>query len=172
MTASIDATEDVTPNFDSAEFRRVLGTFCTGLTVVTSISEAGEPLGYTCQSFTSVSLEPPLVAFCPSASSTTWPRIRATGRFCVNVLAGEQRDIALKFAASGGPKFDDVNWRPGPDGLPLIDQALAWIVGTVESETVAGDHTIVVGRVHRLDGVREAEPLVFYRGDIGRYVPA
>lgn len=172
MTASIDAPANLIPSFDSTEFRRVLGTFCTGLTVVTSISDAGEPLGYTCQSFTSVSLDPPLVAFCPSATSTTWPRIRATGRFCVNVLAGEQRDIALGFANSGGSKFKGVAWRPGIDGLPVIEDGLAWIAGTIESETVAGDHTIVVGRVNGLASVREADALVFYRGDIGRYVPA
>ncbi len=93
----------------TSEFRRVMGHFCTGIVIVTAQID-GQPMGLTCQSFVSVSLDPPLVSFCPGHSSTSWPTMRETGKFCVNVLAADQQLLCEKFAASGGDKFKDVSW--------------------------------------------------------------
>jgi 3-hydroxy-9,10-secoandrosta-1,3,5(10)-triene-9,17-dione monooxygenase reductase component len=168
----MQVTADGSSAIDPAEFRQVLGTFSSGLTVITSIGGAGEPYGFTCQSFASLSLDPALVVFCPSAGSSTWPRIRATGRFCVSVLAGDQRDIALRFAVSGGDKFEGVPRVPVFGGLPVIDGAIAWVAGTIADEHPAGDHTIVVGRVHELAVRRDASPLVCHRGEFGEFSAA
>src|SRR5581483_4084841 len=114
------------PTFDFAHFRTVLGHFCTGVTVVTGM--AGEqPAGMTAQSFVSVSLEPPLVAFAPAKSSTSWASIRESGAFCVNVLAGDQEEVCRAFAVSGGDKFSSVGWKAGETGSPILNDVLAWI---------------------------------------------
>ncbi len=144
-------------------FRQVLGHFCTGITVITTADEAG-PAGFTCQSFAAVSLEPPLVLFCPGRSSATWRRIERSGRFCANVLADEQRELARVFASSGPGKFDSVGWSPSPAGAPLLAGALAWVEAAVETVHEAGDHYVVIGRVSALSADRSGPPLLFYRG--------
>ncbi len=140
------------------------------MTVVTSVS-GGRPLGLSVNSFTSVSLEPPLVAFCVTRSSTTWPQLRAEGTFCVNILAEDQEALSRRFAAPELDRFMGVGWRPGPSGAPILAGGLAWVDCTVEAEHDAGDHYIVVGRVHDLDIAHEGRPLVFYRGGYGRFEP-
>ncbi|MGH9301876.1 MAG: flavin reductase family protein, partial [Acidimicrobiales bacterium] len=122
------AMDDVgnTGALDEARFRQVLGHFATGVTIVTSQDAAG-PAGFTCQSFMSVSLDPPLVAFAPGRTSNTWPRIAATGSFCVNVLGQDQEDLCRVFATKGDTKFDGVGWKPGPNGAPILADALAWV---------------------------------------------
>ena len=155
---------------EEARFRQVLGHFATGVTVVTCLSE-GQPLGLAVNSFTSVSLEPPLVAFCVATSSSTWPRLRASGSFCVNILAEDQEALSRTFAAPGRDRFLGVGWRPAPSGAPVLADVLAWIDCTVEAEHQAGDHLIVVGRVRELDLLHEGRPLVFYRGGYGRFEP-
>ena len=155
---------------DGSHFRTVLGHFCTGLTVITSVDE-GEPVGFTCQSFSSLSLEPPLVVFCPGKSSTSWPRIMRSGRFCANVLASDQEDVCRTFATAGIDKFATVAWASSAAGSPLLDGALAWIEGTIVSETDGGDHLVVVGRVLDFAVSRDADPLLFYRGQYGHFVP-
>lgn len=119
-------------------------------------------------SFTSVSLEPPLVAFLPAKSSTTFPRIRETGRFCVNVLSAEQEDTCRSFARSGGSKFDTTPYTLSPGGCPVIDGVVAWIDCDIESISEAGDHYICLGRVTRLTVDSPSNPLVFFRGGYGR----
>ncbi len=156
--------------FDEARYRQVLGHFATGVTVVTA-SAGGEPVGLAVNSFTSVSLEPPLVAFCVARSSTTWPQLRAAGTFCVNVLAEDQEALSRAFAAPAVDRFLGVGWRPAPSGAPVLAGVLAWIDCTVEAEHEAGDHFIVVGRAHELDLGHEGRPLVFYRGGYGRFEP-
>lgn len=151
----------LTPEPD--RFRQVLGHFCTGVTVITMLDAAG-PAGFTCQSFTAVSLDPPLVLFCPSRSSATWPRIERAGRFCANVLADEQRELARVFASSAPGKFDGASWSPSPAGLPVLDGALAWVDAAVENVHEAGDHYLVTGRVTGLSARRPGPPLLFYRG--------
>ncbi len=97
--------------------REVLGHFATGVTIVTAM-EGVEPVGFTCQAFTSLSLDPPLVALAPGKSSTSWPRIAAAGSFCVNILADDQEALSRDFAVSGGDKFTGVGWRPGGQRRP------------------------------------------------------
>ncbi len=148
------------------EMRRVLGSFATGVTVVTGNDPDGTPLGFACQSFTSVSLDPPLVLFCPAHTSASWPRIRTGGVFSVNVLAEDQLELCKVFASSGVDKFAGVAWHQTPWG-PSLDNVLATVHCDVEAVHPAGDHDIVVGRVRRLVTHREAMPLVFFRGQFG-----
>ena len=131
----------------------------------------GRPLGLAVNSFTSVSLHPALVAFCVGRSSSTWPRLRAAGAFCVNILAEDQEPLSRTFAAPGLDRFSGLGWTTSPSGSPVLEKVLAWIDCMVEAEHEAGDHVIVVGRVHDLDVVQEARPLVFYRGGYGRFEP-
>lgn len=156
---------------DPAAFRSVLGRFPTGVVAVTAIDPAsGLPAGLAVNSFTSVSLDPPLVAFCVAHTSTTWPIMRTAARLCVNILAEPQRDVSDRLAFGSGPeKFDGVRWTRGPGGAPLIDGALAWIECSVEQEHVAGDHLIVVARAHDLAEHQGSGPLVFYGSGYGAF---
>lgn len=156
-----------TTGIDPAQMRRVLGAFCSGLVVVTAHSR-GERLGFTCQSFASLSLDPPLVMFAPARTSTTWPRIRDADRFCVNVLAYEHLEVSNQFAVSGPDKFRDVRWHPSPGGAPILDGSSAWLDCSLWGEYDGGDHTIVVGEVHALSTDPDAHPLLFYRGTYTR----
>lgn len=156
-------------NFDEARFREVLGHFATGVAVVTAM-EDGTPVGFTCQAFTSLSLDPPMVALAPGKNSTSWPRIARSGRFCVNVLADDQEALSRDFAKSGGDKFTGVGWRPASNGAPLLDGVLAWIECTLVEAHDAGDHELVVGRVEDM-GVNGGRPLLFYRGGFGTFAP-
>ncbi|MEV0598859.1 flavin reductase family protein [Streptomyces sp. NPDC050315] len=146
------------------EFRRVLGHFCSGLTIVAGMSD-GQPVGFTCQSFSSLSLDPPLVTFSVARTSTSWPRIRDTGAFCVSILTAAQEKACRAFAVSGADKFAGVAWTPGPaTGSPVIDGSLAWIDCGIEAVHPGGDHLIVVGRVRALQAAAaDAAPLLFYR---------
>jgi 3-hydroxy-9,10-secoandrosta-1,3,5(10)-triene-9,17-dione monooxygenase reductase component len=155
---------------DGKRFRSVLGHFATGVVVITAVDPAtGRPIGLAANSFTSVSLDPPLVSFCVAHTSTTWPRLRAAERYCVNILSAPQREICLRFAAKGGDRFAGLDWTESPGGGPLIDGALAWLECSVEAEYAAGDHVIVVARVHHLDRRHDGDPLIFYRGSYGRF---
>ena len=147
----------------AAGFRQVLGHFCTGVTVITTAGSLG-PAGFACQAFAALSLEPPLVLFCPSRSSATWPVIEQAGHFCANVLADGQQDLARRFGTSGAGKFAGVGWTPSPSGAPVLDGALTWVECAVEAVHEAGDHFLVTGRVTALGECRAARPLLFYRG--------
>lgn len=159
--------DDPAPDESGRKFRDVLGRFCTGVTVVTSMSD-GQPVGMTCQSFTSVSLDPPLVLFCPAKTSRAWPRIQRAGHFCVNLLSHDQLELSNGFAAKGSDKFAGVPWRPSATGAPLLEGVLGWVDCTIFAVHEAGDHYVVIGRVMDL-GVEEApHPLLFYRGQYAR----
>ena len=160
MTAR-SAPSDV--GLDQAGFRRVLGRFCTGVTVVSGMDGA-VPVGFTCQSFSALSLDPPLVLCCPSRSSRTWPLLARSGAFCVNVLAREQQDVSAVFGRGGADKFAGVRWHPAPSGSPVLEGVLAWIDCAVEAVHEAGDHYVVVGRVRALGESGDEAPLLFYRG--------
>jgi 3-hydroxy-9,10-secoandrosta-1,3,5(10)-triene-9,17-dione monooxygenase reductase component len=153
---------------DSARFRQVLGHFVTGVTVITAVHDGG-PVGLAVNSFTSISLEPPLVAFGAAKSSTTYPSIQAAGRWCVNILAEDQEDVSRLFATRGADKFRGMGWRPAASGAPILAGVLAWIDCVTEVEHDAGDHLIVVGRVLDLEVARDERPLVFFRGGYGRF---
>jgi 3-hydroxy-9,10-secoandrosta-1,3,5(10)-triene-9,17-dione monooxygenase reductase component len=161
MTTHLEAPNPVT-------MRTVLGHFCTGVAVITA-HDGERPVGFACQSVTSVSLDPPYVAFCPAHTSSSWPVIRATGRLCINVLADDQRDVCGQFGVSGGDKFTGVEWSPGMNGAPTLHGALATIEADVEFEHNAGDHTIVVAHVTGLRASERRRPLLFYRGGFGGF---
>lgn len=150
---------------DAALFRATLGHFASGVTIITGMSD-GVPVGFTCQSFTSVSIDPPLISISVMTTSTTYPIIRATGSFAVNVLGRHQRELSGQFARSGTDKWAGVSWTPTPDGNPIIDDSLMWVDCTLEQEIDAGDHVIVLGRVRSLSGPDEHDrsPLLFFRG--------
>lgn len=154
--------------FDSPHFRNVMGHLPTGVSIVTGHGEGG-PAGLAVGSFMSVSLEPPLIAVSPALTSTSWPTIRETGGFCVNVLGQGQAEVARRFAVSGGDKFADLEWRRGPSGAPILAGAVAWIDCRTESEQVAGDHWLVLGRVLELDVEEPGDPLIFHRGAFDRF---
>ena len=144
--------------------RSILGHFATGLTVITSRTEDG-PAGFTCQSFSSLSLEPALVTFSPSRTSSTWPRLRQAGQFTINILPSEHRHLAAQFARSGADKFDGVAHTPSPLGNPVLDDALAWVDCELHQEHDGGDHTIVVAAVRSLGARPDGDPLLFFKGD-------
>ncbi|RJL26600.1 flavin reductase [Bailinhaonella thermotolerans] len=152
-------------------FRSVLGHFATGVVAITAIDpESGGPCGLAANSFTSVSLDPPLVAFCVAHTSSSWPKVREAARHCINILGEQQLPVCRQLAAKGGDKFRDLAWNPSPSGTPILEGALAWIDCSIEAEYVAGDHVIVVARVHELNTHGNGDgPLVFFRGAYGRF---
>lgn len=156
-------------------FRDVLGRFASGVTVVTTMS-GGEPVGLTCQSFSSVSLDPPLVLFIPARTARSWPLIQRSGRFCVNFLAAGQAELSNQMASRGVDKFAGVSWTPAPQsGSPMLAGALAHLDCAIHAVHEAGDHYVVLGRVLDLltpqtepgpggEEIPAADPLLFYRG--------
>ncbi|MFC9927173.1 flavin reductase family protein [Streptomyces sp. NPDC127190] len=164
--------ENERPAVEQAEFRRVLGTFATGVTVITAppADAAQGPAGFACQSFSSLSLDPPLVCFLVGRTSTTWPRIARAGVFCVNVLGAGQEALCRAFAVSGADKFAGVAYDRAPvSGAPRLTGATAWIDCAVHAVHTGGDHLVVVGRVTALGAPQDPpEPLLFHRGRFTR----
>jgi 3-hydroxy-9,10-secoandrosta-1,3,5(10)-triene-9,17-dione monooxygenase reductase component len=146
-------------------FRDVLGQFASGVTVVTTTSN-GEPVGMTCQSFSSVSLDPPLVLFIPAKSSRSWPLIQRSGKFCVNFLAADQAELSNTMASRGADKFGEVKWTPSAQtGSPILEGSLAHVDCTIQTVHEAGDHYVVIGRVVDLNTDElDADPLLFFQG--------
>lgn len=149
---------------DAALSRHVLGHYPTGVAVVTAMGPDG-PLGLSMNSFTSVSLEPPLVLFCPALSSGTWPQLRQADSIAINVLSAGQESISRMFASRTANRFVGIEWTSGANGAPLLTDALGWLECSVQAEYPAGDHTVVIAEIERM-GVHDviAEPLVFFRG--------
>ncbi|WP_295525111.1 flavin reductase family protein [Novosphingobium sp. Chol11] len=145
-------------------FRDVLGTYPTGVCVITSVEADGRRHGLVVGSFTSISLDPPLVGFFPDKRSSTWPRIEAAGRFCVNVLGAEQLELCRRFAARSDDKFAELAHDHSPSGMPVFEDAIAWIDCRIEQVTEIGDHWLVVGAVEALGKRDEGTPLLFFRG--------
>ena len=154
------------------KFREVLGNYPTGVAVITAIDGGGNPAAMVVGTFTSVSLDPPLVGFLPSKTSTSFPRIRSARSFCVNVLSAEQESACRQFAISGGDKFADIAWSPAPSGAPRLEDAAAWIDCTFDSVTEAGDHYFVTGRVVDMETSSDRLPLIFFQGGYGRFYPS
>lgn len=146
-------------------FRDTMGFYASGITIVSS-EHAGAPVGMTCQSFYSVSLEPPLVSISVATTSTTYPKIRESGTFCVNVLAADQSGVSSQFARSGTDKWAGIEYSTSDGGNPVIHGTLMWVDCTIEAEYEAGDHLIVVGRVHSMSpgGWSAGDPLLYYKG--------
>jgi flavin reductase (DIM6/NTAB) family NADH-FMN oxidoreductase RutF len=148
---------------DTRAFREALGRFATGVAFVTA-APGGNPAGLIVNSLTSVSLEPPLVAFCPDRSSLTWQRMRRTGRFGVNVLARRHEDFARRAATPGADRFAGIDFVLGRSGVPLLTDALTTLECEIVTEHAAGDHWIVVGLVDGLQTGAAGEPLIFFAG--------
>jgi flavin reductase (DIM6/NTAB) family NADH-FMN oxidoreductase RutF len=166
VTEPVPPAEHLSPN-EAAHFRKVLGRYPTGVVVITTDHE-GDLQGMAANSFISVSLDPPLVAFCPARASSTWPLMRPAGRMVLNILGGDHEEISRRFAARGIDRFEGVSHHPAPGGGPILDAAIGWLDCTLEAEHDGGDHTIVVVRVEAL-GLREGDSLVFMGGAYGRF---
>ena len=156
-------------DIDPGLFRSTLSQFCTGVVVATGCLD-GEPAGFAAQSFSSLSLDPPLVALFPAKTSTSWPRLRDSGSFCINILSAGQKSVCDVFAQSGIEKFAELDWHSGVTGSPVLEGVLAYVDCDLEVEHDAGDHTIAVGRVRdvrtMVDGV---SPLLFFQGSYGAF---
>jgi 3-hydroxy-9,10-secoandrosta-1,3,5(10)-triene-9,17-dione monooxygenase reductase component len=155
------AMQPAEPGLDGRTLRAAFGRFATGVTFVTAQVD-GRPLGLIVSSFATVSLEPPLVSFCPARASHTWRRMRRSGRFAVNVLAARHGSFARRAATPGADRFAE------PD---VLRDALAVIECDLEAEHAAGDHSIVVGRVNRLHVSAGGHPLVYFAGEFGAFEP-
>ncbi|MDT0507611.1 flavin reductase family protein [Novosphingobium sp. MMS21-SN21R] len=149
---------------DPSLYRSVLGAWPTGVCVITSVDGDGRRHGLVVGSFSSISLDPPLVGFFPDKRSSTWPSIALTGRFCVNVLGADQLDLCKRFAARADDKFAELAHGHSPSGLPVLDDAIAWIDCRIERVEDIGDHLLVVGEVEALARREEGTPLLFFRG--------
>ena len=153
---------------DALAFRQVLGAYPTGVTIVATRDGRGEPCGLTVNSFSSLSLDPPLVLVCIDRNASSHDRLVDSGSFAVSILADDQGGLAAHFASKPSDvRFRDVAWHEGPMGDPVVDGSSAWLACEIEAVHPGGDHSILVGRVAEGDlGHREA--LVFYRGTYGR----
>lgn len=149
------------------DFRRVLGHFPTGVTIVTTSDGEARPTGLTVSAFSSVSLDPPLILVCVDHKSQTFPALLESGRFAVNVLTTDQQAVSNRFASTRLDKFAEVPFRMGHLGVPLIDGALAHIECETVSTYAGGDHTIFLGRVEHV-AVGKGDPLLYFRGRYDR----
>lgn len=165
-------TEPESRPIDSSVFREVLGQYPTGVSVVTAAQSEGKAVGLAVGSFTSVSLDPPLVAFVVDRASSSWPKIQATGAFCANVLGADQEHICRVFASKAADKFADLEWSRAASGSPILDGAVAWIDCRIQTVHEAGDHFIVIGEVLNLAAVGPKLPLLFFRGGYGSFSPS
>ncbi|WP_084959374.1 flavin reductase family protein [Thermoactinospora rubra] len=153
---------------DADRFRGALAQHAAGVVVVTALPE-GVPVGLTATSFSSASLDPPLVSFSIDRGSATWPWLRLADHFAVNVLAADQADLATRFARRGVDRFGgSTRWRPGPYGTPLLDGVAAHVVCHLHATHDIGDHVLVVGAVADVT-VHPARPLLYHRGRYGRF---
>ena len=162
------------PEIDSGEFRKVMGHYPTGVTLVTAHNEpsddGGGPAAMVIGSFGSVSLDPPLAMFMPTADSRSWQQIEASGNFCVNVLGQDQLDLCNSFFKKETDPWEGIDWTTGPSGSPIVPGCVAWIDCTIEQVVPAGDHLIVLGRVLALEpGGSDAGPLLFFKGGYGQF---
>jgi flavin reductase (DIM6/NTAB) family NADH-FMN oxidoreductase RutF len=155
---------------DAASFRRALGQFASGVTVVTTRDGAGRPLGLTVSAFCSVSLDPPLVLVCIDHRSDANRGLRESGRFAVSVLGEQQEDVSRRFAAAGKGKLEGFSFLDGPLGLPLVPGALTHLACRIRSFHDEGDHTVWVGEVERAT-THAGAPLLHQAGRYRRLAP-
>jgi flavin reductase (DIM6/NTAB) family NADH-FMN oxidoreductase RutF len=162
---------DPSPEVDAGRFREVIGSFATGVAIVTADSADG-PAGLTTSAVTSLSMEPKLLLVCFDQTSRTLPVVQEAGRFAVNLLRAGQEELARVFASKrvGREKFEAVTHRVA-HGVPVLDGTLAWLACDLEALYPAGDHTIGIGRITHLDADLGGEPLVYFRGAFGRFAP-
>jgi len=171
MAETAEPEERAESVIDPQWYRRVLGQYPTGVCVVTADGADGVHAGMAVGSFTSVSLEPPLIAFFPMKTSTSWPRIEAAGHFAVNILGADQEAVCRQFSGKAEDKFAGLVHRPAGSGAPILDGVVAWIDCDLGEVIEAGDHYIVLGRVRELQIERPQLPLLFFQGGYGRFSP-
>lgn len=161
---------EMTHHFAERDFRIAMSQFCTGVVIVTGIFE-GQPQGFSAQSFVSLSLHPPLIAISPAKTSRSWPRLRAAGRFGINILGADQRALCALFASAAADRFAGLDWAASAaTGSPVIKGVSSFIDCQLEHEYEAGDHSIVVGRVVDLRVFSDqCSPLLFFRGRYGSF---
>jgi flavin reductase (DIM6/NTAB) family NADH-FMN oxidoreductase RutF len=152
--------------FDPRDLRQALGMFATGVTVVTTLGTDGKPVGLTCNSFSSVSLTPPLVLWSLGLYSPSLSAFLSVPRFAVNVLDAAQAALSRRFSSPAPDRFAGIRYAAGEDGVPLLEGALAHLECTIETRHYSGDHVVFIGRVARYR-YRDGEPLVFFRGRYG-----
>ena len=153
------------PAIEPRVFRDTLGHYASGVVVISGRHEGG-PAGFTCQSFFSVSADPPLISFSVMTTSTTYPLIRETGTFAVNVLAHDQHDVSNQFARSGTDKWGGIGWQATRLGNPVISETLMWLDCDIWAEHEAGDHVLVIGRVREMSPPQwhTRDPLLYFKG--------
>jgi 3-hydroxy-9,10-secoandrosta-1,3,5(10)-triene-9,17-dione monooxygenase reductase component len=156
---------------DGRFFRKVLGHYPTGVSVVTAIEPNGSPVGMVVGTFSAVSLAPMLVAFMPDKSSRSWAAIEQAGRFRVSVLGTSQLDLCNRFATRGEDKFAGLTFETSAYGTPVLKDVVAWVDCEIECVHEAGDHVIVIGRVLDLDVMNKEDPLLFLQGGYGGFAP-
>ena len=150
-------------SLDPQLLRTLLRHQASTVTVVTA--PGTPPVGFTATSFTSVSLDPPLVSFCLNRSSSSWPTVAGTGHVGVHLLSHRQQDLARTFATSGIDRFAPPTvWRAGPYGVPILDGGLAWLVCRVVDRLVAGDHTVVLAEPLLVQSGSQDSPLLYHQG--------
>jgi flavin reductase (DIM6/NTAB) family NADH-FMN oxidoreductase RutF len=154
---------DTAMAIDQRHFRDVMGQFATGVTIVTTVVD-GVPHGITANSFTSVSLDPPLMLFCLGKSSTNFDAFMTTSSFAVNILAVDQDKLSTHFAMFEGDRFEGTKWDAWETGAPILEGVIAAADCTLETRHDAGDHVIIIGRALRSENLSEATPLVYHRG--------
>ena len=152
-----------TADFDPRALRDAFGAFATGVTIVSGVGPSGERVGLTANSFTSVSLDPPLLLVCPARTASALPALQTSGRYAVNVLALDQQPVAERFTRRGVDRFADADWSDW-HGLPVLAGCCASFVCDLAAELDGGDHAILVGRVTALRTLPDAEPLLYVRG--------
>ena len=169
IRASTAEAQETSPE-NAAWFRYVLGQYPTGVTLITAAPSDAAPAGMVVGTFSSVSLDPPLVAFMPDVRSTSWPKIREAGSFCANVLTAGQQDVCRAFSRKAEDRFSANEWGDTPSGSPRLEGAAAWIDCDIEDVIRSGDHDIVIGRVKALGvGSSKELPLLFLRGGYGSF---
>lgn len=156
------------PEFDSKKLRDAFGHFATGVCVVGFVAQDGTKVGITVNSFTSLSLDPPLLLVCLGANLRSHDAMVSSGGFGVSVLADSQQDISGRFATRGGPKWDGMAFVKGHEGALMVPGAIAWFDCEAESTYPAGDHTILIGKVRTFMSDGEKRPLLFFRGAYGQ----
>ena len=152
----------------SENLKYAFGSFPTGITVVTALPASGQPVGFTASSFTSVSMDPPLLLVCIDHQSENLDVFRSATHFGVNVLADDQRHISSRFAAEVDDRFDGIDWRQTANGTPMLGGTLSGFDCALETIHTAGDHDILIGKVVGLDA-REGQALGYFRGKYGRF---
>lgn len=154
---------------DEIAIRRALSEFATGVTIVAT-TEGGERVGFACQSFSSLSLEPPMVLFTVMKTSRSWPRIEKSGTFSVNVLSEEQQEYSIVFGRRSVNKFEYGSWSESPLGNPILEDCAVWIDCTVADVHEGGDHWIVTGDIKSIGHRGDRKPLLYHRGSYSRAV--